>query len=98
MSTTSQRRRRRLAGRNPRYWRASRCGEAATHRVSRRGGLTGGASHETVHDTLAQGVTQSGGYVECSPRRNSPRSGLEECQGEVDVWPESVAGRRAHCE
>ena len=60
---------------------------AATHRASRRAGLTGGASRETVHDTPAQGVTQSGGYVECSPRCNSPRSGLEDCHGEVDVWP-----------
>ena len=29
----------------------------ATHRASRRAGLTGGASRETVHNTLAQGVT-----------------------------------------
>ena len=44
---------------------------AATHMASRQAGLIGGASRETVHDTPAQGVTQSGGYVECSPRRNS---------------------------
>ena len=70
---------------------------AATHRAFRRAGLTGGASRETAHDTPAQGVTQSGGYVECSPRCNSPRSGLEDCHGEVDAWPELVAGQRAHC-
>ena len=70
---------------------------ATTHKASRRAGLTGGASRETVHDTPAQGVTQSGGYVECSPRRNSLRSGPEDCHGEVNVWPELVVGRRAHC-
>ena len=40
----------------------------------------------------------SGGYVECSPRRGSPRSGLEDCQGEVDVLPEPIVERCAHCE
>ena len=70
---------------------------AATHRASRQAGLTGGASRETVHDTPAQGVTQSGIYVECSSRRYSPRSSLEDCHGEVDVWPEMVVGRRARC-
>ena len=35
-------------------------------------------------------------YVECSPRRNSLRSGLEDCNSEVDVvGPEPVVGRRA---
>ena len=70
---------------------------ATTHRASRRAGLNGGASREMVHDTPAQGVTQSGGYVECSTHRNSPRSSLEDCHGEVDVWLELVVGRRAHC-
>ena len=69
---------------------------AADHRVSRRAGLPGGASQETDHDTPAQGITQSGGYVECRPRCNSPRGGLEDCHGEVDVWTELVVGRRAH--
>ena len=40
----------------------------------------------------------SGGCVECSPRRGSPRSGLEDCHGEVDVLPEPNLERRAHCE
>ena len=40
----------------------------------------------------------SGGYVECSPRRGSPRSGLEDCHSEVDVLPEMIVGRSAHCE
>ena len=40
----------------------------------------------------------SGGYVECSPRRGSPRSGLEDCHGEVDVLPEPNLERREHCE
>ena len=40
----------------------------------------------------------SGGYVECSPRRGSPRSGLEDCHGEVDVLPEPIVERSAHCE
>ena len=40
----------------------------------------------------------SGGYVECSPRRGSPRSGLEDCHGEVDVLPKLNLERRAHCE
>ena len=40
----------------------------------------------------------SGGYVECSPRRGSPRSGLEDCHGEGDVLPESMVGRSVHCE
>ena len=40
----------------------------------------------------------SGGYVECSPRRGSPRSGLEDCHGEVDVLPEPIVERCAHCE
>ena len=40
----------------------------------------------------------SGRYVECSPRRGSPRSGLEDCHGEVDVLPEPNLERRAHCE
>ena len=74
---------------------------ATTLRASRQAGLTGGASRETVHDTpahkVSQGVTQGGGYVECSPCRDSPRSGLEDCHGEVDIWPELVAGRRTHC-
>ena len=40
----------------------------------------------------------SGGYVECSPRRSSPRSGLKDCHGEVDVLPEPIVERSAHCE
>ena len=40
----------------------------------------------------------SGGYVECSPRRGSPRSGLEDCHSEVDVLPEPIVERCAHCE
>ena len=40
----------------------------------------------------------SGGYVECSPRHGSPRSGLEDCHGEVDVLPEPNVERLAHCE
>ena len=40
----------------------------------------------------------SGGYVECSPRRGCPRSGLEDCHGEVDVLPEPIVERCAHCE
>ena len=40
----------------------------------------------------------SGGYAECSPRRGSPRSGLEDCHGEVDVLPELIVGRSVHCE
>ena len=40
----------------------------------------------------------SGGYVECSPRRGSPRSGLEDCHGEVDVLPEPIVEHCAHCE
>ena len=40
----------------------------------------------------------SGGYVKCSPRRGSPRSGLEDCHGEVDVLPEPIVERCAHCE
>ena len=35
--------------------------------------------------------------IECSPRRGSPRNGLEDCHSEVDVLPELVVGRRAHC-
>ena len=40
----------------------------------------------------------SGGYVEYSPRRGSLRSGLEDCHGEVDVLPEPIVERCAHCE
>ena len=40
----------------------------------------------------------SSGYVECSPRRGSPCSGLEDCHGEVDVLPKPNLERRAHCE
>ena len=40
----------------------------------------------------------SGGYVECSPRRGSPRSGLEDYHGEVDVLPKPKLERCAHCE
>ena len=36
--------------------------------------------------------------VECSPRRGSPRSGLEDCHGEVDVLPELIVGRSVHCQ
>ena len=69
---------------------------AATHRASGEAGLIDGVSQETVDDTPPQGVTQSGGYVECSPRRNSTRIGLEEYHGVVDVWLELVVGQRAH--
>ena len=40
----------------------------------------------------------NGGYVECSPRRGSPRSGLEDYRGEVDVLPEPNVERCARCE
>ena len=40
----------------------------------------------------------SGGYVECSPCRGSPRSGLEDCHGDVDVLPQPIVERCAHCE
>ena len=40
----------------------------------------------------------SGGYIECSPRRGSPRSGLEDCHGEVDVLPQPIVECCAHCE
>ena len=69
---------------------------AATHRASGQAGLTDGVSQETVDDTPAQGVTQNGGYVECSPRRNSTRIGLEEYHDVVDIWLELVVGQRAH--
>ena len=59
----------------------------ATHMALRRAGPTSGASPETLRDTPAQGVTQSGRYVKCTPRRKSPCIGLEECHSDVDVWP-----------
>ena len=40
----------------------------------------------------------SGGYIECNPRRGSPRSGREDCHDEVDVLPEPIVERCAHCE
>ena len=48
--------------------------------------------------TVHKASRSSGGYVECSPRRGSPRSAMEDCHGEVDVLPELIVGRSAHCE
>ena len=39
-----------------------------------------------------------GGHVECSPRRSSTHSGVEDCHGEVDVLPELIVERCARCE
>ena len=61
-------------------------------------GPTMGRRSKRLTIPLHKASRLSGGYVECSPRRGSPRSGLEDCHGEVDVLPELIVGRSAHCE
>ena len=61
-------------------------------------GPTMGQRSERLTIPLHKASRLSGGYVECSPRRGSPRSGLEDCHGEVDVLPEPIVERSAHCE
>ena len=61
-------------------------------------GPTVGQRSKRLTIPLHKASRWSGGYVECSPRRGSPRSGLEDCHGEVDVLPKPIVGRSAHCE
>ena len=62
------------------------------------GGPTMGQRSERLTIPLHKASRLSGGYVKCSPRRGSPHSGLEDCHGEVDVLPEPIVERSAHCE
>ena len=61
-------------------------------------GPTAGQRSKRLTIPLHKVSRLSGGYVKCSPHRGSPRSGLEDCHGEVDVLPELIVGRSAHCE
>ena len=63
-----------------------------------RGGARMGQRSERHTTPLHKASRLSGGYVECSPRRGSPRSGLEDCHGEVDVLPEPIVECSAYCE
>ena len=62
------------------------------------GGPTMGQPSERHTIPLHKASRLSGGYVECSPRRGSPRSGLQDCHGEVDVLPELIVECSAHRE
>ena len=57
-----------------------------------------GQRSEQLTIPLQEASRLSSGYVECSPRRGSPRSGLDDCDGEVDVLPELFVERSTHCE
>ena len=61
-------------------------------------GPTMGQRSKRLTIPLHKASRLSGGYVECSPRRGCPRSGLEDCHGEVDVLLEPIVERTAHCE
>ena len=57
-----------------------------------------GQRSERLTIPLHKASRLSGGYVECSPRRGSPRSVLEDCRGKVDVLLEPIVEHSAHCE